>query len=262
VDTRGTAAASGLFGRLRQVAIIVIFDAVGPLVVYGQLRSHGLTAVTALLLSGILPAAHVTVSAIVKRRADLIGVVVLAGIAVGTVFGLVSHNARLVLVEGSVPTGVFGVACLVSVWVRRPLMFRLAFELTGPDTEKGRQLTLLWQYEEFRRIFRIITAVWGTGFLIEAALRVVIVYNASTGTALASSNASPFVFGGILSAWTLGYVAYLKKKGERSGFVMPAVAGAVPSASVASASVASASPRDLVPLADGQPGDEGGGQLG
>jgi hypothetical protein len=30
----------------------------------------------------------------------------------------------------------------------------------------------LWQYEGFRHIFRIITAVWGVGFLLEAALDV------------------------------------------------------------------------------------------
>ena len=46
----------------------------------------------------------------------------------------------------------------------------------------------LWQYEGFRHIFRIITAVWGVGFLLEAALRVAIVYNTSTGTALSLSN--------------------------------------------------------------------------
>ena len=64
-------------------------------------------------------------------------------------------------------------------------------------------MTRLWQYGGYRRVLRIITAVWGVGFLVEAALRVVIVYNTSTGTALASSKVSPFVFAAILSAWTL-----------------------------------------------------------
>ena len=46
-------------------------------------------------------------------------------------------------------------------------------------------MTRLWHYAGgFRRDFQVITAVWGVGFLLEAALRVVIVYNVSTGTAL------------------------------------------------------------------------------
>lgn len=250
-ETGGHSEAGGHSGgRFRAIAMIVIFDVAGPLVAYGQLRSAGLTTVSALLLSGVLPALGVTIGAIMNRRLDVVGVLVLAGIAIGTVLGLVSHNPKLVLMEGSVPTAVFGVACLVSLRARRPLMFSFALELTGPDTGKGRQMTTLWQYDEFRRLFRIITAVWGAGFLLEAALRVVIVENTSTGTALALSKASPFVTAGVLSAWTIAYGAYHKKKGERMGIVVAADGSVI------------SSDRDLVPLSDGQQADEGGAQLG
>ena len=107
-------------GRLRSVTMIVIFDIAAPLVAYNLLRSAGLTAVTALLLSGVFPALGVAIGIIRHRRLDVVGAVVLAGIIVGTVLGLVTHSARLVLVEGSVPTAVFGVACLGSLWARRP----------------------------------------------------------------------------------------------------------------------------------------------
>jgi hypothetical protein len=215
-DVRPTAGhAPALRGRVRPVAMIVIFDVAAPLAAYSLLRSAGLPAVTALLLSGIFPALAVTISAIHTRRLDVIGALVVAGIAVGTVLGVVSHSTRLLLIEGSVPTAVFGVACLGSLWARHPLMFSLAREFTGPDTAKGREMTRLWQYEGYRRVLRIITAVWGAGFLVEAALRVVIVYHTSTGTALASSTVTPFLWAAILSAWTIAYGAHHKKKGER-----------------------------------------------
>ena len=212
-QTAGTTAAKG--GQLRSVTMIVIFDVAAPLVAYQWLRSAGLTAVTALLLSGVFPALHVIINVIRHRRLDVVGALVLAGIVVGTVLGLVSHNARLVLVEGSVPTAVFGVACLGSLWARHPLMFSFAREFTGPDTAKGQEMTRLWQYEGYRRIFRVITVVWGVAFLLEAALRAVIVYNTSTGTALAISKATPFVFFAIMSAWTVAYGTHHKRKGER-----------------------------------------------
>jgi len=213
-QTAGNTPAKG--GRLRSAAMIVIFDVAAPLAAYNLLRSAGLTAVTALVLSGVFPAVHVTINVIRNRRLDVVGAVVLAGIAVGTVLGLVSHSARLVLIEGSVPTAVFGVVCLGSLWARHPLLFSVVREFMGPDTAKGQEMTRLWQDEEvFRRDFRVITAVWGVGLLLEAVLRVVIVYNASTGTALASSKITPFLFAGILSAWTFAYGAYRKKQAVR-----------------------------------------------
>jgi hypothetical protein len=208
--------------------MIVIFDVAAPLAAYSLLRSAGITAVTALLLSGVFPALGVAISAVRNRRLDVVGALVLAGIAVGTVLGLVSHSARLLLVEGSVPTAVFGVACLGSLWARHPLMFGFALEFTGPDTAKGREMSRLWQYEGYRRVFRIITAVWGVGFLLEAALRVVIVLNTSTGTALASSRVTPFLWGAVLSAWTVAYGARHKKKGERMAAATSEIPGDQP----------------------------------
>jgi hypothetical protein len=121
-----------------------------------------------------------------------------------------------VLVEGSVPTGVFAVALLGSLLARQPLMFGFAREFTGPDTAKGREMTMLWEhYEGFRRVFRIMTAAWGVAFLVEAALRVVVVLNVSTGTALVVSKITPFAFVGILFAWTVAYGARNRKKAVR-----------------------------------------------
>jgi hypothetical protein len=207
--TAGHAPAKG--GRVRSIAMIVIVYVAEPLVAYSLLRSAGMTAVTALLLSGVLPALGVTIGAIRNRRLDVIGALVLVGIAAGAV----SHSTRLLLVQGSAPTAVFGVACLGSLWARRPLMFGMALEFTGPGTAKGREMTRLWQYEGYRRVFATITAVWGAAFLLEAALRVVIVYHTSTGMALATSAVTPFLWVAILSAWTVTYGAHHKKKGER-----------------------------------------------
>ncbi len=60
----------------------------------------------------------------------------------GALLGLISHSARLVLVEGSVPTAVFAVACLGSLWAQRPLVYRLALEFTsGRTPAKGQEMT-------------------------------------------------------------------------------------------------------------------------
>jgi hypothetical protein len=196
--------------------MIAVFDVGGPLILYQLLRSAGHSAVISLVLSGISPAIGVAIKLARSRRVDAIGVLVLAGIAVGTLVGLLSGNTRLVLIEGSVPTAVFGVVCLASLPSSRPLMYRFAIEFMGGDSPRGREFASLWQYQEFRRVFRVITTVWGIAYLVEAAARVVIVELTSTGTALAISKVMPYAVAGLLSAWTYGYGQQSKRRGERA----------------------------------------------
>jgi hypothetical protein len=186
--------------------MLVVFDIGGPLVTYALLRSAvGLSTIVSLVLSGVLPAIGVAITAIQFRKLDIFGVMVLAGIAMGSVLGLTTHNARLYLAEGSVPSVVFSVACLASLRTREPLIYRIALEFVGPDTKRGREITDAWPSPVFKRAFRIITVAWGVGYLIEAALRLVVAETTSTGIALVCSKVMPYVFAVVLAAWTLVY---------------------------------------------------------
>src|SRR5690242_5641752 len=201
--------------RFLDLAIIAVFDIAGPLVAYSLLRSAGQSAVTALVLSGAFPALGVIVSLIRRRRADTIGVLVLAGIAVGTVLGLVSGSPRLVLIEGSVPTAVFGLLCLGSLWAHRPLIYRFAVEFIGPDTPKGRDFASMWRYPGFRHAFRLYTFVWGVTYLAEAAARIIIVETTSTATALTVSKVMPYVVAAGIVAWMIAHGRRARREGER-----------------------------------------------
>ena len=195
--------------------MILVFDLAGPLLAYTLLRSGGMGTVAALIVSGIFPALGIAIGALVDRRLDIIGVVVLAGLVVGTVAGLVSNNARLYLVEGAVPSLVFALACLVSLRSAKPLIYRFAVELLGPDTPKGLEVAGAWQYRGFRRAFQVITAAWGVAYLIEVAARLTVVETTSTGIALLFSKLIPYVFAFALALWTLVYGEHEKKKAEQ-----------------------------------------------
>jgi hypothetical protein len=186
--------------------MLVVFDIGGPLATYALLRSVvGLSTVLSLVLSGTLPAIGVAITAIQFRKLDIFGVMVLAGIAMGSILGLTTHNPRLYLAEGSVPSAVFAVACLASLRTREPLIYRIALEFVGPDTRRGREITDAWPSPIFKRAFRNITTAWGIGYLIEGALRLVIAETTSTGIALVCSKVMPYVFAAVLAAWTLVY---------------------------------------------------------
>lgn len=206
---------SGRRSQIQSLLFIAVFDVGGPLLVYSLLRGRGYSEVSALILSGIFPALGVALTVLRHRRLDAVGALVLLGILVGTVLGLASGNARLVLIEGSVPTGIFGLVCLGSLWTSRPLIYRFAIEFIGPDSPKGREFQDLWQYPGFRRIFRLMTIVWGVAYLAEAAARVVIVEITSAGTALAISKVMPYTVAALLVAWMIAYGRHAKRKGER-----------------------------------------------
>jgi hypothetical protein len=226
--------------RLWSAAQIVIFDIAGPLVAYQMLRSAGLSSVSALVLSGVLPGVAVLGGLIRHRRLDAVGVLVLAGIAVGSVLGLLTGNPRLVLVEGSVPTAVFGLLCLASLRSRRPLIFRFALEFMGPATPRGRSFDGLWQYYGFRHTFRLFTVVWGVTFLAEAAARIIVVETTSTGTALAVSKVMPYAVGAVLAGWMFIYGRHARRQGER--LAAQAAPQAAPEAAIPALAAQAAAP--------------------
>lgn len=201
--------------RLRSLLPTVMFDVVGPLVAYYSLKGVGLSSVTALILSGVLPAVRVIGGLVLHRKVDAVGLLVLVGIAVGSTVGLVSHSAKLVLLEGIVPTTVFGVVCLGSLATAKPMMFRFALTFMGPDTKKGREFADMWRYEGFRRVFRVITVVWGSAYIVEAGVKALIVESTSVSTAKAITQVLPYALLGLLIPWNISYGKRRKAAGDR-----------------------------------------------
>jgi hypothetical protein len=209
--------------RLRSLAPIAVFDIAGPLALYWLLRAVGTADVTALIVSGILPAFGVILGIIRRHRVDAIGSLVLLGIVVGSVAGLLTHSARLVLMEGSVPTAVFGLACLGSLLTSQPLLYRIAQEARGAGTDAARQLAQRWQGADVGRMFTSITLLWGVTLLLEAAARVVIVEAMSTGTAIMIVKVMPYLVIFALIRWTRGYARRTVRQARQHGAVAQAV---------------------------------------
>jgi hypothetical protein len=194
---------------------LVVFDVGGPLGLYFGLLAAGTSTVVALVVSGILPAVGIVLGVCRHRRIDAIGVVVLAGILVGTIVGLASDNARLVLIDGTVPTVVLAVACFGSLATPRPLMFRVILQFFGADSPKGREFETYWQHRGFRHTFTVITTVWGAVFLAETIAQIVIVEATSASTAKTTANVLPIVVAGLAMAWTVLYGRLQQARAER-----------------------------------------------
>ncbi len=215
-DESRPAPAATTGGRRTSLLSLAIFDVGGPLAVYYSLRAAGFSTVVALVVSGLPPTIGIGLNARRHRRVDAIGVVVLIGILVGAVVGLVSGSARLVLIDGTVPTGVLGLVCFGSLLTSRPLMFRVSLQFVGPESAQGREFVNLWQYRPFRHFFAVITVVWGVAFIAETGAQITIIEYASINAAKTTSNVMPIVVAALVMGWTLLYGRWQRARGERA----------------------------------------------
>ena len=194
----------------------IVINAVLPLLIYSALKSYtSASDFLALVVSGVPPLIDSIVGVVRRRRVDLLAGIVVASIAISLILIALGSGPKVYLVRESFFTAAFGVAYLVSLFFPRPLAFYFArYFATGNHPENIPWFDSLWQYGEFRHTMRVITVVWGIGFIFEAALRSLLVSVLSIEQFLI---VSPFVlYGtiGILFAWMLFYSRQGRKKGE------------------------------------------------
>ena len=204
----------------------LLVNAVAPFVAYQLLTGNGMSTLQALTISGVFPVIGIAWGFARSRRADIIGLVSLAFIAIGVATSVISGDTRFILIKESLLTGVFGVICLVSLLLPRPLMFYFGRQFaSGGDATRAAAYESLWQYPQFRTVNRNITLVWGVGYVGEAAVRVALTFVLPIPVFLI---ASPVLAIGVtiaLISWTL---AYARRSARRGAERMAAMRNAAP----------------------------------
>ncbi|HEX5267271.1 MAG TPA: VC0807 family protein, partial [Acidimicrobiales bacterium] len=180
-------------------------------------------------IAGAPAAGWVVIEWIRRRRLDPIGLIVLFGFVAGVVASVALGGDAFVLkVRDSAFTALFGVACLISLTWRRPIMFFIGRALSaGNDPTKQRAYDELYEMPTAPRTFAIITACWGVGLMVEAGLRVVLAVALPTGAFLAASPIlAGVVFGGLF-AFTIWFSKRARRLGEEllqdTGLIYPSV---------------------------------------
>lgn len=86
--------------------------------------------------------------------------------------------------------------------------------MTGKDPAKMAAFDARWQHPYTRFVHRLITVVWGSAYVGEFAIRVILVYTLSTALVLVISL---ILFGAITIgtiAWTFAYVRHAQQRGQ------------------------------------------------
>ncbi len=173
-----------------------------------QLLSHraGWSAPAAIAVAALFPAASITINAVRRRRLEWIGLVVLVTLAGAVGVVLLTGDVRMALLKAVPGAALFGLACLLSLPARRPLMFFVARQFTaGDDPAKLTAWNARVDSAGFRRGMRLLTLVWGTAFLVKSAMWAACAYFLPLELALIAIPAIGFAVLGALFAWTIAY---------------------------------------------------------
>ncbi len=159
----------------RRFAGMLIVDVVLPLALYYVLRATGASPWAALLAGAVLPLVRVVAAAVTRRRPAAAGVFTLSLLAVGSVAGLLTADARLLMARESWLTAVVGLWILATLRAGRPLVYTAT---TGfmPAEAAGAWDRAWAASPAFRRVMRRMTLGFGIAFVVDAAARVVMAY--------------------------------------------------------------------------------------
>jgi len=193
---------------IRGILLDIALNAIIPLILYRLSKRYiSPSELAALAIAAVFPLSKSIFDLLRHRQFDPISVVVLLGIVTSSIALLFGGSPRLLLVRESLFTGVFGLACFVSLLLPRPLMFYFGRHfVAGDDVRKRERFDASWELPQVRFANRLITIVWGTVYVAELTIRVILIYTLSAQLVLVFS---PVLIGGftiLAITWTFSYV--------------------------------------------------------
>ncbi|MHA6621538.1 VC0807 family protein [Pseudonocardia sp. DLS-67] len=180
------------------------------LLAYYGLRALGASPYVALLGGTVTAGLRIAYVWLRTRRFDGFAAFMLAEFGVGLGFALLTGDARFLVAKESFSTAVAGLIFLGTCAYGRPMIWHAAARFR--PAYRG-EFERLWRHSAgFRHMFRMLTAVWGVGMLVEAVARVVVAYSLPVDTAAGLSQLLRFAAMGLLILWTLATVKRHRRK--------------------------------------------------
>ena len=169
------------------------FDVVAPIALYYGLRSLGAGVWLALVAGAVAPALSSLAGLITRRRADALGLSVMALLLLGAAASLLTGSPRALLARDGWLTGAWAIWFFLSLLARRPVTFVFSRPLLegrrvfDPATRRwvaprAVSWDALWdEVPRFRHIWRVTTVIWGAALLADAVTRLVMAWTLPIG---------------------------------------------------------------------------------
>ena len=104
----------------------LVLDIAAPIALYSGIRATGGSVWLALAAGGVFPAISVIAGVVTRRRVDVTGAVMLAALAVSTVFSLISGSPRALLARDGLVTAAWAGCMYLSLLASRPATFTIS----------------------------------------------------------------------------------------------------------------------------------------
>ncbi|GAA2391798.1 VC0807 family protein [Dactylosporangium salmoneum] len=173
----------------------------------------GASDYVALLAGSVAALARVLYVAVRSRKFDVFAAVMLGVFLVGLGLSFLTGSAKFLLVKESFGTGTAGLAFIGSCFIGRPLIYHAALRMQQGDPARAAEFERKWtDLPQFRRSFRIMSAVWGGGLLLDAIVRVPLVLALSTSAAVTASTVLFIAVMVLLALWNVRFVKSIQAR--------------------------------------------------
>jgi hypothetical protein len=203
----------------RALFIGLLWDVGLPAAAYYGCRALGVDVRLALLAGGLVALGRVLYVAALRHRLDGFAAFVVAVFALLAAVSFLTGDTRVLLARESILSGSLGILLLGSCLISRPVLYSLLRRANAGSPEKVTEWDELWETQpQFRRVFVLMSIVWGAGLLTEAVVRVPLIYLLPIDVMPAVSTLLQLGTIALLLVWSLWY----RSRRQRSAATGPA----------------------------------------
>lgn len=195
----------------RGILQMVMMNIILPIVIYSILEGK-VSLVLALALSGIPPALEGLYNIYKTRQIDAIAVMVIISIIFSIVVVLLTSDAKLILLKDSIQTVLLGLLFGTSIFMKENLIWRYNRQFSGHNPETQKEMDERWKNPRVKHVTNVLCMVWAIGFLIEATIRIILIYTIPTDILGYLSPCLLVVVLGSLALFSVMYVKHVKNK--------------------------------------------------
>jgi intracellular septation protein A len=195
------------------IMLSLLWDVGLALAAYFVAHWLGASDYVALLAGSVIALLRIVYVAVRTRKFDVFAAVMLGVFLVGLGLSFLTGDAKFLLVKESFATAIAGATFLVSCFVGRPLIFHAALRMREGDSAAIAEFEDKWAtLPQFRRNFRIMSAVWGGGLLADAILRIPLVLALDTSAAVTASTALFVTAMALMSLWNASFIKRIQAR--------------------------------------------------
>jgi intracellular septation protein A len=152
---------------------------------------------------------------LVKRRFEPIPIIIIISFFIGFALTLKYNNPKLKQVDGSIITGIIGLAFLFSLLLNKPLIYYTSRPwITKNDPDKLEEFEEKWKNRAFRKTMTNMSLIWGFGLILQAVINLILIFTISLDLLMILSPVITYGNLGLLTVVTVVYGMRKKKQAE------------------------------------------------